>query len=204
MRRRQTVWVIVAIAAVASLAWVLSKLNGATVYRSHDAGFSAYTLGSASAAPRAVSAERFERVLERFVRGDLFDGLSVHRQGSGDQGGVGLFMEGGRVEASISFLRLKEPERVAAFRDRMAAHGYTTTDETEWNVGMGIDLDSVTLDYELPRRVEDIRLWVWRALEAEAAEPVRDVAVVLWSSKDGPGDSGIRIVPHRDYLREVP
>lgn len=184
--------------------FVVYRLRGATVYLSNPMGYTAINFGTSEEDKlRPVSRERYERLLARFAKGDLFDELwvsHVHDR----YGGVVLSNEGEETELSLSFRSLKEPDRIDAFRERMAACGYRPTEEHPYNVGMGEAMESLRLEYVLPTDLDEVRRATDLALTALQGEAGESIFVYPWRSQDGPGRFWITVRPPRDVLSEVP
>ncbi|RYG19176.1 hypothetical protein EON82_21775 [bacterium] len=198
------VWIAAALGIAVAVALALRWLRGATVYWAHRYGYTAYSFGVGEDDKlRPVSRERYERILARFVQGDLFDALWVSRV-LDRYGGVVLSNEGVEIELSLSFRSLKETERMEAFRERMAELGHTPTEEHPWNVGMGEDMESLRLEYVLPKDLDRIGDVVDQALEALQGEGGETVFVHAWRSQDGPTGVGLKVRRERDVLAEIP
>jgi hypothetical protein len=197
-------WLAITVVIAAMLAWVAFRLrHGGTIYLSYPGGFRSYSFGAGESEPRSVPRDRYERILRRLIQGDLFDFLWISHN-SEDDGGLGLYLEEGEVEMHVSFLSLKEPERLADFRQSMRTWGYTPTAEDPWNEGMGEDLESVTFRYRFEKDLECVRQAAERALGALEGPAGSELFVQAWRSQDGPRGTGIKVVPKRDVLAEVP
>jgi hypothetical protein len=122
------------------------RLRGATVYLSGPFGFVGMSSKGEDDKLQPVTRDRYERVLQRFVDGDLFDNLLISRQ-LDPQGGVVIGHEDYGVGLEISFHSLKEPERLAQFCEKMASAGYIPFEENPWDVGLGLDMECLTLEY---------------------------------------------------------
>jgi hypothetical protein len=115
-----------------------------------------------------------------------------------------LSLDGKEIQMDVSFLSLKEPARLAAFRKGMASLGHVPVQEDPWNVGLGKDLESVTLEYRFPKDLPRIKEAVDQALVVLEGPSGDAMFVNLWHSKDGPSGSGIKVELKRDILSEVP
>jgi hypothetical protein len=195
---------ILAVVAICLVGFVVLLVRGATVYLSHPMGYTAFNFGtSAESKLRPVSRDRYERILARFVQGDLFDELWVSLNDD-EYGGLVLSNEGVETELSVSMPFLKEPERIDSFRTRMASFGYLPTDEQPFNVGMGDDMESLMLDYRVPTEFGALRRAADVALEALQGRARETMFVHAWRSKDGAGRFWITVRLPRDVLSEVP
>jgi hypothetical protein len=198
------VWIALGLLLVMGVIWGFRRLARSTVYLSHPGGFVAHSFAKRQKL-RPVPRDRYERILQRFVQGNLFDALWIaHHPKGDDEGGLTVSLEEDEVRMDVSFLALKEPDRLAAFRERMESWEYAPTSENPWNIGMGEDLESVTLEYRFERDLEKVRQVVERALETLEGPAGSEVFVHAWRSQDGPIGMGIKVVPDRDVLAEVP
>jgi hypothetical protein len=196
-------WFVVVVGVALFAVWAAKRLRGATVYFSHSLGFTAYRFGSEEDDIRPVPRDRYERILRRFAQGDLFDTLWVSLRHD-PNGGVVLSLEEDETQMDVSFRSLKEPERLAAFREGMARNGHLPAEENPWNVGLGVDSESVTLEYRLPTDYEGLSEAVDRALSLLQEPEGNAMFVHAWRSQDGPHGVGIKVQPRRDVLAEVP
>jgi hypothetical protein len=197
-------WIALAVLFAITVSWIAFRLRGGgTVYFSRPNGYRALTLGSESEL-RPVPLDRYDRILHRFIQGDLFDSIWIANHPKDDDGGLVLSLGGDEVEMTVSFVVFKEPERLAAFRQCMKSWGYAPVAEDPWNVGMGEDFESIAFKYRFERDVEQVRQVVERALHTLEGPAGTEVYVNAWRSQDGPGQLGIRVVPRQDILAEVP
>lgn len=201
---RSKVWLILTVVIAAAVAWAaFILLRGGTVYMPRPDGYTAFSPGGGDEL-RPVPRDRYDRILRRFIRGDLFDSLWIAHQPKDGQGGLTLHLDGDEVEMEVSFLSLKDPDRLAAFRKSMKSRGYAAAKEDPWNVGLGQDLESVTLEYRFKKDLDGIRKAVEGALDKEDGPAGDEVYVYVWRSQDGPGGTGIKVVLRKDVLAEVP
>ena len=193
------VWLALAGAFIFSV-WAVRRMHGSTIYFSHPLGFTAFGGGELLS---LVPKDRYERILQEFIRAELFDSLHVTLRND-THSGIALGHQDDQVEMSASFLRLKEPDRVTAFRHGMKDMGYTTADEQAWNVGLGEDSESLTLSYRCAVDLGQAQGMVQRALELLEGRYSDDFFVYAWRTQDGPSKVGVKVVPRSDILAHVP
>ena len=197
-------WLFGLVAAVLLGAFLIRKLRHSTVYLSGSFGFVGMTFGKGEDDRlQPVSRDRYERILERFVQGDLFDTLWVSMEFD-RYGGVVLSHEEGEIEMSISFRILKEPDRARTFREQMTTWGYPAPEENQSNVGFGPDSESLDLNYRLVNDFQQLLQAVDRTLGALQGGVDDVIFVHAWRSQDGPTGTGIKVNPMKDVLAEVP
>jgi len=174
-----------------------------TIYIPRANGFRAISIGASDHKLRPVSIDRYERILRRFVVGDLFDNLWIAHDPKGNYGGFVFSLEGRRIELDVSFRPLAEPDRLAAFRQAMEAWNYVLASENRWNVGLGDHSESVTLRYRFARKTDLLQV-------AERVLTVLDgprgdmMCVHAWRSQDGPQRGRITVIRSKDLLAEIP
>ena len=137
------------------------------------------------------------------ILGVPFDCLHVsHRN---DQyAGVVLSRTNGKIELMVTILRLKEPKKLAVYRDGMRKWGYTPTDDYPTNVGFGIDSESQLLTYDCDPDFGKVAKMTQTSLDLVDVGKGDSIYVYPWSSSDGAPSSGIKIVTATDYLGKVP
>ena len=178
----------------------LRSLRGARLYVSNPSGYTAF--GGGSEILTLVPKDRYERVLKAMIAGVPFDCLQISRNNDLYRGIV-LSRRNGKIELMITILRLKEPKKLATFRDGMKSHGYTPTADYATNVGLGFDMEQQLLEYECDPDFAKVAAMASHSLDlAEGKED--QIYVYPWSSSDGAPSSGIRIVTPTDYLSKLP
>ncbi len=202
MRGKMTnmVWFIVTVVVCVVAFAFLRYFRGSTVYVSNESGdYSAY---GASETATPVSKDRYNRILQSFIRRDIFDILSVAR-GQDDRQGLGMFHDHGKILIMVPFRRLKNPEKITSFRGAMKRLGYIPSKEHPWNVGLGEDMESVSLYYQSEARFEPLRDITNHALTLLDARPLTEYFVSV-SRSDDLDFSKFKVVPRRKLLDELP
>lgn len=194
---------LIAIGLTAFGAWVAITVAGITIYLPKRNGYTAISLGGDQNQLHPVTRDRLERILARLIRGDLFDNLWVSRLSAGDQLGLTLSLEGDKVQVDANFLSLKNPGLVASFRDAMKSKGYIPIREHPWNVGEGIDLESITITYRLERKQGDLQKAIDCGLEAAQGQG-NGLYVNLWRTDSSVGAAGIHVIAKDDILAKIP
>lgn len=190
--------VLVAILVVVALA--IQRMRGATIFISGPFGFTAFGCREVLV---PVKRDRFERILRAFLRAEIFDNLHAST-GDDAHSGLALSHKDGLIELSCTFLALKEPDRILEFRDGMSKFGYPLTEARPWNVGLGVDMECVTLKYEADASFDSLIVMIDRTLVLLDGGPKGNLYVSVWRTSDGPHGTGIKVVPPQDLLGQVP
>jgi hypothetical protein len=194
------VWLAVGVVVCVVAFAFLRYFRGSTVYVSNESG--GYTAYGASETATLVSKDRYDRILQSFIRRDIFDILSVGRV-QDDRQGLGMLHDHGKILIMTSFLRLKNPEKITSFRDAMKKLGYVPSTEHPWNVGLGEDMESLSLYYQCEAKFEPLRDISNHALTLLDAKPITEYFVSV-SRSDDMDFSKFKVVPRRKLLDELP
>jgi hypothetical protein len=120
------------------------------------------------------------------------------------QAGLGILHRNGKVEIMCSFLRLSNPEKVESFRDAMKKLGYIPAVEQPWNVGLGDQLESITLTYDCSADFISLRDLVGHAMELREEKSTGVFYVHVGRTQDLIGKESVKVVPQRNLLDQVP
>jgi len=177
---------------VAVLAWI----RRSTVYFVGNSGYVAYSVSEPPA--HHVTDAEFNKVIRRFLPGDLFDMLWVSR--SDDRySGLMLTLEGGSPVLSVSFKTQSEQAKLKSFKDALSPLGYVPTENSDGHNGVLTEEYRVTmLEYTLPKSAEAV-VEVVNAALANLDPSVKSEYYVSGSSfANGPGASpGVKSEPAR-------
>ncbi len=178
----------------------VSRFKGFKVYLSHPSGgFTGYGIEE-NLTP--ISEERWQRILQVFVKGELFDCLHLTRHND-PYGGFTLAHREGEVELMCSFLVLKFPEKVTAYRDAMKSCGYIPADEFPWNVGLGEDMENLSLTYRCQPEFQAVLELSQHALDLLDG-PSKDLYIHIFRSQDGPDGRGVKVIKPQNILEQIP
>ncbi|RYG29309.1 hypothetical protein EON81_26955 [bacterium] len=192
---------VVAILLVALGLYVVGMKAGVALYISHPLGF--YAFHASAGQVHTVDSDRFQRIVLRLLEGDLFDGISVSRIRE-DADGIILSVDKGALELSVTFRNRKEARKAREFRAQMKAWGYSAADENVWNIGLGDEMESHSIDYLIPLNSETILDLIPRVLTHLEGEETGSYWVTAWRSKDGPGAGrGISIRRPLDPIPQI-
>lgn len=196
------------IAMVVLVAFVLflgiRTLSRSTIYISNPSGYTAF--GGSETKLTLVPKDRFDRLVKAMILGVPFDCLHVSHRND-PYAGIVLTHEvraGKKIELMVTILRLKDPQKVIAFRDGMSKAGFTPEDDYAVNVGMGVNGEQQMLTYLCDPDFVKVESMAKVSLNLIDGETSDQLFVYPWSSADGAPSSGIRIVTPTDYLSKVP
>lgn len=181
---------------------VLRYFRGSRVYVMNSYGYTAY---GGSKELTLIPPDRFDRILQALVIRNKFDILHVSHQND-PYGGLILSYLSGKIELRFSFLRIKNAAKVKSFKQAMKEVGYVPTNEHPWNVGLGEDMEAVTLTYECKPDFAAVRKMTYSSLDLVDGPDSNHYYVYLGRSDDGPNGSGsgIKVVPEKNILDRIP
>jgi hypothetical protein len=173
-----------------------------TISVSDEGGFTSIT--SSRTPMRRADQDQFRKVIDRFLRGDLYDMLWVSRTDN-EYNGITLTLETGSPKLSIWFKTHGEEAKLKSFKSAMAPLGFALYENSNlFSGGEDEEYRTTSLNYTLPKSSDSIIKAANTALGHLQGNPAQSYFLKGYLLANEPGGrSGITFSLSEDPLREV-
>lgn len=192
--------VVVVLLTVAGLA-VLRRIGGTLYVFRHD-GFTAF--GRRPDPPHNTDEQGLEKAIARLLPGDVFDMLWISTR-EDEYGGLILTVESGVPVLQVDFKTQSEQVRLKGFREDMASHGLTGSEDSNgFSGGSGEEFRVTTIEYRLANQPTMVKEAVEAALSN--LEPGYSSGYYVRGSSLGAivgSRPGLKFIPASDPLSDL-
>ncbi len=171
-------------------------LRKGTLYFPNDSGYVAFSSG-AKEARRRITRQQFASLLPIVFQGQKIDFLQISYN-DGENDGVVISNDGNEITLWRDFRPATDSESIIKFKEAMTREGYVPSIDP-WNVGLGPEMESISINYSLPADASLIERLVYISLDTLEGNSDGDLYANADLIGNGPGDK-IAFKKKRDLL----